>query len=42
MKNEYGIDFDTIRKKLYEGSTMSMSADRYAPSNSQDFSYIYE
>jgi hypothetical protein len=42
MKDEYGIDFDAIREKLYEGSTMSKEATRYATTtNSQDLTFIY-
>jgi hypothetical protein len=41
MKNEYGIDFDTIREKLYEGSTMDTSATRYALKTDTGLSFIY-
>jgi hypothetical protein len=39
---EYGIDFEAIRAKLYEGSTMDKSPSRYASkNNSQDLTFIY-
>jgi hypothetical protein len=42
MRDVYGINFDAIREKLYEDAGMDMAPDRYAPKNSEDFSFIYE
>ncbi|MDR3184374.1 MAG: hypothetical protein LBT49_03110 [Prevotellaceae bacterium] len=39
---EYGIDFEAIRTKLYEGSTMDKSPTRYASTeDSQNPTFIY-
>jgi hypothetical protein len=43
MRDVYGINFDTIREKLYEGSNLDMSPARYArpTADTQDPSFIY-
>ncbi|MDR1883994.1 MAG: hypothetical protein LBR26_14610 [Prevotella sp.] len=42
MKDVYGIDFDVIREKLYENSTVDRTPDRYAAtSDSGNPSFIY-
>ena len=42
MKEEYGVDFEAIRSKLYEGATMDKSPTRYATrENAGDPTFIY-
>jgi hypothetical protein len=42
MKEVYGLDFEAIRNKLYEGATMDKSPTRYATTaNAGDLSFIY-
>ncbi|MDR0567383.1 MAG: hypothetical protein LBG47_10195 [Prevotellaceae bacterium] len=42
MEEEYGVDFEAIRSKLYEGATMDKSPTRYAnKENAGDFTFIY-
>ncbi|KAA6300543.1 MAG: hypothetical protein EZS26_003310 [Candidatus Ordinivivax streblomastigis] len=43
MKEVYGIDFDAIRAKLYEGATLDTSPDRYRTESDDDddYSFIY-
>jgi hypothetical protein len=42
MKAVYGVDFDAIRSKLYDGATMDKSPTRYATTaNAGDLTFIY-
>lgn len=42
MKAVYGVDFEAIRSKLYEGATMDTSPTRYATTaNAGDLTFIY-